>query len=288
VPAGNVGDTSTDEVTAKATDEEGIEASDSDTATVTYDNVDPVIAVTKDADPTSIDEGADATVTFSVLIENNSNPNDTVTLNSLLDSPYGNLLDAGNANVSNNTCPALAGASLPPGSSESCSFDATVPAGNVGDTSTDEVTAKATDEEGIEASDSDTATVTYDNVDPAASLVKNVVSAVVTYQVVVTNDSTAEPMYLTELMDDQYGDITQVQGDIVSTTCSVGTAEVPTEIAVSGKYTCTFSATVSAEDEQPFVDKVTGQVRDDELKFVDPAPSDTASLTLQSEPSATQ
>jgi hypothetical protein len=68
----------------------------------------------------------------------------------------------------------------------------------------------------------------------------------------------------------------------------VGTAEVPTEIAVSGKYTCTFSATVSAEDEQPFVDKVTGQVRDDELKFVDPAPSDTASLTLQSEPSATQ
>jgi len=288
--SGSADDTTgeTDTVYASGLDQYEQDVRGSDSATVTYTNVDPVIAVTKDADPTSIDEGADATVTFSVLIENNSNPNDTVTLNSLLDSPYGNLLDAGNANVSNNTCPALAGASIPPGSSESCSFDATVPAGNVGDTSTDEVTAKATDEEGIEASDSDTATVTYDNVDPAASLVKNVVSAVVTYQVVVTNDSTAEPMYLTELMDDQYGDITQVQGDIVSTTCSVGTAEVPTEIAVSGKYTCTFSATVSAEDEQPFVDKVTGQVRDDELKFVDPAPSDTASLTLQSEPSATQ
>ena len=126
----------------------------------------PTIAREMNADPTSIPEGADATVTFTVTIDNDSNPSDPVTITSILDDVYGDLLDPANPDVSNNTCLALDGATIAPGDFASCSFDATVPAGDVGDTATDRVDVTANDDEGNSATDFDTEDVTYDNVDP--------------------------------------------------------------------------------------------------------------------------
>ena len=95
--------------------------------------------------------------------------------------------------------------------------------------------------------------------------------AVVTYDVVVTNDSQAEDLFLDALDDDQFGDVTQVQGDVLSTTCSV-----PQTISVGGSYSCSFEGKVSTS---PHVDMVTGTVSDNEGGQV--TPSDSATVTFE-------
>ena len=110
---------------------------------------------------------------------------------------------------------------------------------------------------GNPVSATDDATVTINNVPPAATLTKTVTMAVVTFQVVVTNDSSAEPLGLSSLRDDQFGDITASNHDgIVSTTCAV-----PQTIPVGGRYTCAFNAKVSTS---PHVNTVTGTISDDD------------------------
>ena len=60
-----------------------------------------------------------------------------------------------------------------------------------------------------------------------------------TYTVAVHNDSTVADLTLTSLVDAPYGNITQVQGAVTQTTCSV-----PQTITPTGTYNCTFTATV--------------------------------------------
>jgi hypothetical protein len=97
--------------------------------------------------------------------------------------------------------------------------------------------------------------------------------AVVTFEVVVTNDSTAEALELTELIDDVYGDITSdVTDDILGTTCNV-----PQTIEMGSSYTCSFDARVSTS---PHTDTVTGTVSDDDGSSVLTA-SDSATVTLE-------
>jgi hypothetical protein len=61
----------------------------------------------------------------------------------------------------------------------------------------------------------------------------------VTYSVAVHNESTVADLTLNSLTDNQYGNITLVQGAVTFTECAV-----PQTIAPSGTYTCTFTATV--------------------------------------------
>jgi hypothetical protein len=61
-----------------------------------------------------------------------------------------------------------------------------------------------------------------------------------TYDVVVSNGSTFETLTLNTLSDDVYGNITQVQGNVQSTTCGGASGALPFVIAPLGNYTCSF------------------------------------------------
>ena len=94
-----------------------------------------------------------------------------VTLTALADDVFGDLLDAANPAVANNTCPAQP-AAIPVGGTFSCSFDAFV-AGDAGDPDhADTVTATVADDEGNPASAADDATVAFTDVLPAIAVAK--------------------------------------------------------------------------------------------------------------------
>jgi len=259
--SGGAGDSETDKVTATAQDEEGNVVYDNDTATVVIHDVPSSIEITKTASPSEVKEpGGDVIFSFSVK---NTSAVDSVTIDSLTDSIYGDLDQRGTCSV-----PQV----IPAGGSYSCSF--TVFVAGPGDTSeTDIATVSGKDDDGNTVLDMDDATVDIIDVAPAATLTKTAVSAVVTYAVKVQNDSTAESLDLATLEDDKFGDITTVHDAVQSTTCSL-----PRTIEVGGYYSCSFAATVGSS---PHTNTVSGMVWDDENNSVNPPPSDSATVTLQ-------
>jgi hypothetical protein len=106
----------------------------------------PAIELIKTADPTSVIVGGEVTYTFTV---NNLSLFDTVTINSLDDSIYGNLNGLGDCSVDQ---------ILPVGGSYTCSVTDVVP-GNAGQTITNTATASGLSDGGIPVSDDDTADV---------------------------------------------------------------------------------------------------------------------------------
>ena len=91
-------------VAAEGTNAEGTKVSDDDDATVRITDVAPSISVVKTADPVSLPEpGGD--VVFTVTVENKSVSSDPVTLTSLVDSLFGDLVDdAANGLISDSNC----------------------------------------------------------------------------------------------------------------------------------------------------------------------------------------
>lgn len=261
---GNYMDSETDIVTASGTDDEGNPVSAADSATVIILNVPSMIELIKTANPTAVDEPGDD-VTFSFTI-NNTSPVDTVTINSLMDTVYGDLNGQGDCAV-----PQVLGV----GGSYSCSFTTFV-AGSPGTPETNVATASGVDDDGEDVTAMDDATVNFNNVAPAATLTKDASMVVVTFDVTVTNDSDAEALTLDLLDDDMFGNITEVQGDIQSTTCAV-----PQTLEPSGElgdtYTCSFDAKVTTS---PHTDTVTGTVSDDDGS-TPITPSDDATVTFE-------
>jgi uncharacterized repeat protein (TIGR01451 family) len=91
---GNAGDVKIDVVTAVGHDDDGHELSDHDDATVTITDVPSSISVDKSATPTSVQEpGGD--VAFTVVVRNTSAV-DAVTIETVVDSIYGDLETKGN------------------------------------------------------------------------------------------------------------------------------------------------------------------------------------------------
>jgi hypothetical protein len=248
----------TDTVTATGEDDEGNEVSDNDSETVTILDDLAMIELIKTANPTSVNEPGDD-VTYTFVVNNLSNV-DGVTITSLTDTIYGDLNGQGDCSV-----PQAIGV----GGSYSCSILVAV-GGNAGDVIVNVATAAGVDDDGQPVMDSDDATVDVLDVPPAASLTKTASMVVVTFDVEVTNDSGAEALDLTVLDDDQFGDITQVQGNVLSTNCAV-----PQTIAVGDSYSCTFDGKVSSS---PHTDTVTGTVEDDDGGVV--TPSDDATVTF--------
>src|SRR5207253_313167 len=115
--------------TAKVTvsDNEGNNASDQDSATVTVKDVVGSITEKKTAVTPTVNEPG-GTATFQVDVTNNS-AFDTVTINSLTDDVYGNLA-AGCKDASNNS---LVGQTIQPGKTLTCTFTGQV-TGNAGTT----------------------------------------------------------------------------------------------------------------------------------------------------------
>jgi len=255
---GNFGDSEMDTATAMGTDDNGNHVQASDSANVVILDTPSMISITKTADVASLDEpGGDVTFTFIV---NNTSAVDTVTIDTLMDTVFGDLDGQGDCSV-----PQV----IVAGGSYSCSFTIFV-AGNAFDVHTNKVTAMGTDDDGEEVMAMDDETLNFNDVPPAASLTKSATMVVATFEVIVTNDSDAEALSLDALSDDQFGDITQVTGDILSTNCAV-----PQVIAVGGNYSCSFTAVISTS---PHMDTVTGTLADDDSNQIQP--SDSATVTF--------
>jgi len=257
---GNNGYSETDEVTASGTDEEGNPAEDSDTATVNITNSPSDFTLTKEVSPTTVFEPG-GTVMYTFTINNNSTI-DTITINSLTDDRLGDLDGQGDCSV-----PQVIAA----GDSYTCTVTVDLDVDVADSPYTNIATACGQDDDpgAVEYCRNDDATVTVQNVPPAATLTKTVYSAVVTYNVEVCNDSTAESLELTVLSDDIYGNITQLQGLITATDCAV-----PQTLAISGTtgdcYSCYFTAgPVYSET----VDTVTGTVSDNDGGEINPEDS---------------
>jgi len=263
------GATETDTVTAVATDDEGNEDTATANATVLITNVPSSITVDKTANPTNVDEPG-ANVTFTVTVTNTSTT-DVVTITSLIDSIHGDLT------VANETTCSLPQDLAADGGSFSCSFVALVE-GNAGDTETDVVTASGVDDDENYPEDAlDSATVTIDDVDPAAHLTKTVTKMVVTYVVEVFNDSAVEAVDVDALVDDKFGDLFTLVGVSVNDCNLLDGASIPVGESVS----CTFDAEV---DTTPHTNTVTGTVSDDDGdepgNVVTPSPEASATVTF--------
>jgi hypothetical protein len=231
--------------------------------------------------PSSVPESG-GTVTYTVQISNEADFV-SVTIDSILDSEYGDLGDADNQNVTENTCDDLIGDVLAPGGSTSCSFKAFV-SGDSGDTVPDTVHVCGTDSGQNEACGEASAEVTITNESEEPTLTKTVQAAAcsvdVTYQVVVSNSSTIDTLTVNALADDKFGDITTAHpagggfAQVVSTNCQTGGT-----VAKSDNYTCSFVGRITSNScNFVHTDTVTGTVTDDDN--VQSSPSDSATVTV--------
>ena len=254
---GNAGDTETDIAEIDATDEFGTPVDDTDDATVELLPV-PVIEIVKTVAPGTLPApGGD--FTFTLVI---TNPGATdLTLDTLVDTVYGDLFDAANPNVTNNNCDDLEGdvlASADPDASVTCTFVGNF-TGASGDTETDVAEIDATDENGNPVDDSDDAVVELtDEPVPLVEVVKTVApgslpepGGVFTFTVVVTNTGPTT-LTITSLTDDVYG-------NIGTSTASSNTCDdlIGDTLAPGGSATCTFEGTFTGVAGQTETDTVT-------------------------------
>lgn len=276
----NSGDSKTDIVTATATDDEGNQVTPSDSATVTITDVPSDVAFDKSVSPTTVKEpGGQVEYTLKVT---NKSAADAFLVTSLTDDIFGDVTTAHDQILSTNcSVPqplTRAGGATP---SYTCKFTAYV-AGNAFATHVNTAEMKGADDDGNPFDLFSSATVNFLNQPPAASLSKTAKSLLVTYEVVVTNDSEAEMLTLSSLVDDTFGNITLPQGSVTETTCSV-----PQDIPRSGSkdgagnlndfYKCTFKALVT---ESPHANTVTGTVDDDDGDNDAVQPFDSALVTF--------
>lgn len=261
---GNAGYLETDTVTASGVDDEDNPVSAFDSATVNVNDVPSAIELIKTANPTSVDEpGGQVTFTFTV---NNISTVDSVTIDTLTDTIYGDLTSAEGSTCSVPQTIQVAG-------SYTCSFTAYV-AGDANTSVTNVATASGLDDDGISVSDDDDATVSFNNVPPAATLNKSATGMAVTYEVKVKNDSLAEALTLDALVDDVYGDLLDNSNTAVfNNTCPTMDTNVP----VGGDVSCTFDAVVTTS---PHTDTVTGTVSDNDGS-TPITPSDSAMVTFE-------
>jgi hypothetical protein len=258
------------------------------------------ITITKTALTPSVPETG-GSATYSVSVKNNAAVA-SVTLDSLLDNVYGDITQVQGAVTAttcvpdNNPATCQVGDGAIPGSGAiaagatcSCTFTADVPPGNFPGSFTDVVTASGTDSFANPVPPvHDDAVVPYTDVSSAPTLTKTASNTAcrvdVTYDVVVTNTSTNTPgggdtLTLNTLTDDVYGNITQVQGNVVSTTCgqSPGPGTLPAVIAVGGNYSCQFVGRISTCNTTVH-DTVTGATVDqDGVPF---SPSNDATVVI--------
>jgi hypothetical protein len=239
---------------------------------------DASLTVTKDALTTSVPETG-GSATYSVKVKNDGLAL-PLTLTSLTDDPYGDITTVHDA-VTATTCVAeepddpatcAVGAEIAAGEECSCTFTANVPPGDFPGSFPDEVTGCGTNATSpTPVCDHDPAEVPYSDVQQPPTLTKAATSTQcqidVTYNVVVTNGSAQDALTLNTLSDDVYGDITQVQGDVISTTCGqaapAGPGTLPFVIAASGNYSCSFVGRINSCDTTVH-DTVTGGAADDD------------------------
>jgi cysteine-rich repeat protein len=264
------GGVETDIVTASGSDQNQNPVSDSDDASVAIVDIPSQIQVVKTASPDFVTEPG-GPVVFSFTIQNLSVV-DTVAIESLIDSIYGDLDGQGTCSV-----PQM----LAPGGSYSCSFGAVV-SGSVGDSETNVVTASGTDDDGHPVTDTDPATVTVTDLPPEIRLTKspsldavNEPGGLVTFSFVVENLSLVDTVTITSLIDTVFGSLH-----------GKGSCAVPQTIPPVGSYTCSYTTLVAGDGGDSHINAATASGTDDDGQPV--SDTDSATVTILDLPSSIQ
>jgi hypothetical protein len=195
--------------------------------------VDPLtIGITKTVTPTSLFEPGDD-LEITIRVTNTSSIN--LTVQSLIDSDFD--LDT--------YCPDAVGSILVPGESNTCAFNAFF-ASNAVEQHLSSVTIIATDGSINTASDSANAQLEILDVDPVISVSRGaspryaLPGDLVTFNIMITNNSVdTDPVTISSLTDDLYGDVTSAHDEITATDCTAGVVIQP-----GNSYTCSFSTLV--------------------------------------------
>jgi hypothetical protein len=255
----------------------------------------PTVTTTKNATPSSIDEGSTVNVTFDVSVKNNGLI--AISLEKLTDDVYGDVnknASPPNTGIVSSTCDLPK--SIAAGATYACSFIAQVVAGNafvlnsnnqlVQNSHKDTVCASGHDTQGSLVGGDvqtnppsgycDDAIVTVNDVPATATIAKNVTSltADVTYRVIVSNTSTVDSLSLNKLCDNQFGDLTggtacgagPFPGGTLKQRCqqniggTLANVTLPIQLDAGASLTCSFVATITASN----TDRVTGTLTDND------------------------
>ncbi len=234
--------------TAVATDDEQNPATDNDDEVVTFTLILPTVDITKTDNDAAVQEpGGD--VTYHLTIVNTSF--EPVTITTLTDTityadppsvvgPF-SVLTTG-PQVSATTCGddvALAGNDGAPGGADEVTCQFTVHLTGTAQIVADRVDVTVVDNDQQPGDDSaeDTTPITDRPVDVSITKTANPTVIVegdsTTYTFVITNLADWEPLYVTSLVDDKFGDLSGIG------TCAVVSEATPLVIAAAGQYTCT-------------------------------------------------
>lgn len=245
---GNAFDRHENSVVAAGIDDDGEPVSGAASAQVALTNLPSSIQVSKQANPTHVPEsGGD--VTYTVVVHNTSSA-DEVTIQEVVDDLFGD--------VSSSCAPALP-ATLAPNASLVCTFTRFVE-GNAGTTHVNTVTARGYDDEEEEVQGSASAEVTFTDTPAVLSVTKTASPTTVpesggnvAYTVVVKNESTADSIGVTTVVDDRFGDVRA--GCIPA---------LPVTLLPGESLTCTFTRWIQGNANTQHINTVTATGIDDD------------------------
>ena len=144
------------------------------------------------------------------------------------------------------------------------------------------------DDDANSASDDDDATVTFSNIDPSVTVTKTASPVVVpesggpvTFTVVVTNDSPFEPVTITDLVDDRFGDLlgsdAGLTGGATATSCNDA---VQAPIVPGGTFACTIDASLAGNAGSSHTNTVTATAVDADTGSTPATDDDDATVTF--------
>lgn len=140
---GDAGFTEVNVATASGTDEHGNEVSGSDDEIVVIGDLPPDFSMCKVIDPDTVPPGG-AYVTLTVFLFNDSAHPDPITVQSIVDDRFGDLLDPANPLVIDGYCRS----EIAPGGSYGCTYSVFMEGGEPGTVHRDTVVVEVTDDEG--------------------------------------------------------------------------------------------------------------------------------------------
>jgi hypothetical protein len=231
----------------------------------------PSIAVTKTANPESRPEPG-GVFEFRIRVENTSSVD--LTLTSLQDDVYGDVVQGNDPRVRNTTC--SVGVPIPRGQFYECAFNAEF-RGEPGDRQTDVVVATARDQDGRQVQAQDEATVRIENVPSAIEVIKTASpywmvypGGDVTFRVTIKSLATVDKITINSLVDTVYGDLD-----------GRGNCSVPQTLPVGGSYTCSFTAEVTGQPNTTHTNVVTASGVDEDGQPVSDDDSATVTIAIQ-------
>jgi uncharacterized repeat protein (TIGR01451 family) len=246
-----------------------------------------VLKVTKTASPAAHPEPG-GTTTYTVTVTNvGIDPNNPVTLDSLIDIPYGDItMKQGDITRTDCSVPQ----SIPSDDGNiggidtyTCTFDAAV-TGNAGDMVRDDITASATDARGNTITGTDFAVVSITDAQPVIDVQKTASPTTIdepggpaTFTITVTNNSvSSDPVTIAD--DPQRDPVAGLYDSIYGDLNGLGDCTVPQIIAAGSSYSCSFTADVTGNSGYSETDTVTASGTDDDGNPV--SDSESATVTI--------